>query len=153
MEDVMPTNDGGSGRAPRARALAAGQGLAYAATGVWPLLDRRSFEAVTGPKSDWWLVQTVGVLVTVIGATLTTAGLSGRVSPDLRRLAVASALGLAAIDVVHVARGRISAVYLLDAAGELALAAAWLTAGRPVLPAGVRRWAGASPASRREQPR
>jgi hypothetical protein len=108
------------------RALAVGQGLYYAATGVWPLLSRRSFEAVTGRKKDWWLVQTVGVLVTTVGVTLTTAGASGRIDQDLRRLAAASALGLAAIDVVHAGSGRISKVYLLDAVAELALAAGWL---------------------------
>ncbi len=115
---------------PAARVLALGQGLFYTATGVWPLLSRRSFEAVTGPKTDWWLVQTVGVLVAAIGGTLTSAGLGGQPGPDLRRLAAASALGLAAIDVVHATRGRISKVYLLDAAGELAIAAAWLVLTR-----------------------
>ena len=112
------------------RLLAVGQGLYYAATGVWPLLDRRSFEAVTGGKTDWWLVQTVGVLVTAIGGTPAGAGAAGRMDADVRRLAVASALGLAAIDVVHAAGGRISKICLLDAAGELALAAAWLALAR-----------------------
>jgi hypothetical protein len=36
-------------------------------------LNIRSFQAVTGPKTDLWLVQTVGVLVTVIGLTLCLA--------------------------------------------------------------------------------
>jgi hypothetical protein len=130
-----------------ARALAVGQGMFYAATGVWPLISRRSFEAVTGPKADWWLVQTVGVLVTTIGATLTGAGIGGRVDPSLRRLAAGSALGLAAIDVVHVARGRISKVYLLDAAGELVVAAAWVAL------AAERRGHGASVATDRDPPR
>jgi hypothetical protein len=142
-----------------ARTLAAGQGLFYAATGVWPLLSRRSFEAVTGRKTDWWLVQTVGVLVSAVGVTLTAAGANGRVGPELRHLAAGSAVGLAAIDVVHASRGRISKVYLLDAAGELALAAAWLTleladrrsmAGRRGRE--ERRWSGASVATGREQP-
>lgn len=130
-----------------ARALAVGQGAFYAATGVWPLISRRSFEAVTGRKTDWWLVQTVGVLVATIGGVLTRAGAGGPVSPDLRRLAAGSALGLAAIDVVHVTRGRISKVYLLDAAGELALVAAWVAL------AAQRRRRGASPGADREQPR
>jgi hypothetical protein len=102
----------------------------YGLTGVWPLLSRRSFEAVTGSKVDWWLVQTVGVLVTAIGATLTTAGAQDRVTPDLERLAAGAALGLAAVDVAHGARGRISRIYLVDAAAELALAAAWLAVAR-----------------------
>ena len=119
-----------SNRTSPAGGLAVAQGVFYVGTGVWPLLSRRSFEAVTGRKTDWWLVQTVGVLVTVIGATLAGAGAAGRAGPDLRRLGAGAAIGLAAIDVVHAARGRISKVYLLDAAGEAVLATAWLVLGR-----------------------
>ncbi|MFH5804425.1 hypothetical protein ACG2DA_10255, partial [Alienimonas sp. DA493] len=53
-----------------ARRLLVGQGLYYVATGVWPLVHIRSFEFVTGPKTDDWLVQTVGALVLAIGGTL-----------------------------------------------------------------------------------
>jgi hypothetical protein len=42
----------------------------YVATGVWPLLNRQSFEAITGRKVDFWLVQTVGVTLAAIGAGL-----------------------------------------------------------------------------------
>ena len=126
--------DGKGATAPaepsRSRVLAAGQETFYLLSGVWPLVTRRSFEAVTGKKADWWLVQSVGVLVTAIGATLTTAGAQGRVSPDLERLAAGAALGLAAIDVAHGVRGRISRIRLLDAAAELALVAAWLVVAR-----------------------
>ncbi len=115
-------------RTPAAPSLA--QGAYYTVTGVWPLLSRRSFEAVTGAKTDWWLVQTVGVLVAVIGTTLAGAGARGRPGAPVRWLGVGSALGLATVDVVHVARGRIGRVYLLDAAAELGLATAWLVAAR-----------------------
>jgi hypothetical protein len=40
-------------------------------------------------------------------------------------LATSSAAALTAIDVAYVSRGRISRVYLLDAAAEIALIAAW----------------------------
>ena len=40
-------------------------------------------------------------------------------------LAVGCALGLAAIDLVYALSGRISAVYLADAAVELGLASMW----------------------------
>lgn len=39
------------------------QGIYYVASGLWPLLHMRSFEAVTGPKRDKWLVNTVGALI------------------------------------------------------------------------------------------
>lgn len=80
---------------------------------------------MTGPKTDRWLVKTVGVLVSVIGGVLVLAGRRRRVEPEPAVLAAGSALGLAAIDTVDAARGRISKVYLLDAVSEVALVAAW----------------------------
>jgi hypothetical protein len=53
--------DGGSRRLhdmrrPSAAAVALVQGAFYVATGVWALVDLDSFMAVTGPKTDLWLV-------------------------------------------------------------------------------------------------
>ena len=113
--------------------VAVAQGAYYVLTGVWPLVSLRTFEAVTGPKAERWLVQTVGALVAVIGAVLLRAGLRGaadaRAHPEVPLLATGSAAALAAVDVVYVARGRIPPVYLADAAVELALLVAW-AAGR-----------------------
>jgi hypothetical protein len=95
------------------------------------LADSKSFQAVTGPKVDVWLVKTVAVLVTAIGTTLRCAGLNRRVTPEIRQLAVGSAVGLAGIDVYYVAKGRIARVYLIDAAVELGLAAAWALVTKP----------------------
>jgi hypothetical protein len=106
------------------------QGFYYMLTGVWPLVSLRSFEAVTGPKRDKWLVQTVGVLVAAIGLVLARAGARGRVTPDISLLAIASAMGLAAIDIVYVRTGTISRVYLLDALGETLLVWGWAAASR-----------------------
>jgi len=52
------------------QALPLGQGLFYLTSGIWPLLDMPSFEAVTGRKTDKWLVKTVGLLVAVSGSAL-----------------------------------------------------------------------------------
>ena len=103
------------------------QAAYYLGTGAWPLLHRRSFEWLTGKKTDFWLAQTVGVTVMAVGAGLAQAAASRRRTqpPELRTVACASAAGLALIDVVFVARKRISAVYLLDAVAELALIGAW----------------------------
>ncbi|MEN9936885.1 MAG: hypothetical protein RLZZ387_3464 [Chloroflexota bacterium] len=111
------------------RAVAVAQGIFYFVTGVWPLVHMRSFEAVTGPKTDRWLVKTAGVLITVVGAVVALAGARRRVTPEVRLLAVGSALGLTSIDVVYVARRRITPVYLLDAVAELALVGWWAAAG------------------------
>lgn len=83
----------------------------------------RSFERVTGRKKDDWLVKTVGSLLLVIGATLLVRR---RAAPTLRMLAVGSAAVLTAIDIAYVARGRISKVYLADAALHVGLAAMWI---------------------------
>jgi hypothetical protein len=123
---------GAIGKGPasdHASALALAQGLFYTSTGLWAIVDDRSFQAVTGPKVDVWLVKTVGTLVSVVGGVLGLAGARRRVTPELALLGAGCALGLAAIDIIYVARGRISRVYLGDAAVELAIAAAWAGAG------------------------
>jgi hypothetical protein len=52
----------GRERAARRPPHALLQGGYFLFTGIWPLVSRRTFEAVTGPKKDFWLAQTVGVL-------------------------------------------------------------------------------------------
>ena len=104
------------------------QGVYFLLTGIWPLISMRTFEAVTGAKVDRWLVKTVGVLVAVMGASLTLA--ERHPSPAVTTLAVGGAAGLGAIDTIYAARGRISRVYLLDAVLEAALVGAWVLALR-----------------------
>jgi hypothetical protein len=106
------------------------QGVFYVATGVWPLVDIVSFQVVTGPKTDLWLVRTVGVLVTVVGAVLISASRRRRITDEIVLLATGSALGLAAIDLIYSLSGRISPVYLADAAAEIGLALLWVIGWR-----------------------
>lgn len=112
------------------RKLALIQGIFYLTTAVWPLVDIVSFQVVTGPKTDLWLVRTVGVLLMVIGVVLLAAARTRRVTDEIAILGAGSALGLAAIDLIYAISGRISAVYLGDAAVEVGLAVLW----------GVARW-------------
>jgi hypothetical protein len=107
------------------------QGAYYAATGLLPFASRRAFEAVTGPKREWWLVQTVGLLVTVVGGALISGAARRRTSPELLAVAAGSAASLAAVDVVYVARGRIAPSYLGDAAVQLVLLGALARRIRP----------------------
>ena len=109
--------------ADRIRKALLAQGAYYVATGVAPFVSRSAFEAVTGPKREWWLVETVGVLVTAVGAGLIAAAARDRVTPELLTIATGCASGLAAIDIVYVARRRIAPTYLADAAIEIALLA------------------------------
>jgi len=113
-----------------APALALIQGLYYLATGLWPLVDIESFMAVTGPKTDHWLVKTVGILVAVIGAVLLRAWRRRQVVTEVVLLAIGSALALGAIDVVYVSNHTIPPIYLLDAVAEIGLALLWVPAAR-----------------------
>src|SRR5688572_9006358 len=122
---TQPESD--TGRKTGLRTLAIGQGLYFAATGSWPPVHMRSFERVTGPKTDSWLVRTVGVLVTAIGGTLVSAAVRRTITAETAGLAVSSAAGLAAIDTIFSAKGRISPIYLADAVVETALITAWLS--------------------------
>lgn len=103
------------------RSVLLAQGGYYAVTGAAPFLSRRAFEAVTGPKRDWWLVQTVGAVVTPVGAGLMAAAVTRRTTPEVTGIAAGCAAGLAAIDVYHASAGRISRMYLVDAACQAAL--------------------------------
>jgi hypothetical protein len=113
------------------------QGLYYLMTGVWPLVSIDTFQMVTGPKtdhlptgreSDHWLVMTVGVLITAIGIALVVAAWRRRHPPETAVLAITSALGLIAIDVIYVARHVIAPIYLVDAVAEMLLIAVWTLA-------------------------
>ena len=106
--------------------LVLAQAFYYILTGVWPLISITSFQKVTGPKVDLWLVKTVGVLILVIGSTLGVAGIRRKITPEIALLGLGSAAGMATIDFVYVARKRISSVYLLDATAECIIAAGWL---------------------------
>jgi len=98
------------------RTLLVIQGMYYFVTGTWPLVSIQSFEAVTGPKKDDWLVQTVGVLALVIGLCLLYG--CRRFAPvgESLMLAALAAVGFITVDLVFVLHGVISPVYLADAA-------------------------------------
>jgi hypothetical protein len=120
------------------------QGSYYLLTGVWPLVSIKTFQMVTGPKTDHlatgretdhWLVMTVGFLVTGVAITLLVSAWRKRHPPEVAVLAITTALGLTTIDILYVARRVIAPIYLVDAAAEMVLIAAWcvacLTVPRP----------------------
>jgi hypothetical protein len=101
------------------------QGLFYVATGLWPIIHLRSFERVTGPKVDKWLVRTFGALISAVGAALIAGAFEPKPSRAITILGIGSAVALGAADLIYAARGRISKVYLGDAAAEGAIASTW----------------------------
>ncbi|SNS70972.1 hypothetical protein [Actinomadura mexicana] len=125
----------GTGERTRAEALrdpevlARAQGVFNVVGGAWPLVSRRSFEGIFGPKQDRWLQQTVAGLLVSAGCTQLRAEPSPAGLLQARRTGLGTAATLLAIDLVHVPRGRIRWTYLLDAALEAAWITAWLRAG------------------------
>lgn len=105
--------------------LSIAQGIYFLLTGVWALVSIDTFQKVTGPKVDLWLVKTVGVIVTVIGAVLIMAGVRGKVTAEIIVLAIGNAFALAAIDVYYVSKKVISKIYLVDAVLEVILIVLW----------------------------
>src|SRR5687768_18441525 len=88
----------------------------YGITGLWPLIHLPSFEAVTGPKTDDWLVHMVGLLAAAIGLVRGVSARRAQVpSAEITLLAVSSALAFAAIDLWYGLSGRIAPFYRADA--------------------------------------
>ena len=106
------------------------QGVYYVITGVWSLVGIKSFQVITGPKEDVWLVKTVGVIVTVIGGVLMSAGLRRERAPEVTALSIGSAVGLGGVSAWYSLRGRISKVYLLDTLAETILIGLWVAIRR-----------------------
>jgi hypothetical protein len=112
------------------RAVCTVHAVYWIVAGIWPVVSIGSFQWLTGRKRDLWLVKTVGLLLAVIGAVIGMAGRRDTTAPEVPTLAVGSAATIAAVDIVYYRKGVLRWVYLVDAAGEIALIAAWLTAWR-----------------------
>ena len=93
--------------------------------GAWPLVHMRSFEAITGPKPDEFLVRTVAMLLLLVVGIL----LRQRTAPWERsavHMAVGTLIVLGLVDITSAAGGWIWKVYYADGAMHLLFATAWL---------------------------
>lgn len=95
------------------------QGWFYVLTGIWPLVHMKSFEMITGPKKDKWLVRTVALMITCSGVIF----ISFNESKAALALAIMNALCLAYVDIYFSFKEIISKIYLLDAVVELGFVA------------------------------
>lgn len=93
------------------------QSTYYLLTGIWPVIHLSSFMAVTGSKTDIWLVKMVALLTIAISIQL-IAHINNKQS--FPALAVATALSFFVIDSHYALKGTISKIYLGDAAVQLA---------------------------------
>ncbi|RYG26416.1 hypothetical protein EON82_03380 [bacterium] len=106
--------------------LCAIHGGFYLLTGLWPLVHMPSFLAVTGPKTDLWLVRTVGALVVAMSIAFLVA-MREPSHASIVALGIAAPAAFIAIDFVYVAKRTIGKVYLLDALAEGILILGWLS--------------------------
>lgn len=102
------------------------QGGYFFLTGIWPILHIESFIAVTGPKEDIWLVKTVGMVITCVGAGFLVGGLLRNYEWPLVVIAILSPLGFIIVDVHYVSQDVISPIYLADAVVELLFLLSWV---------------------------
>lgn len=115
------------------RCLCGFQSIYFFVTGVWPLISIRSFQAVTGKKTDHletglddhWLVMTVGLLILAVAVPLLVAAYRNTQHFEIGLLAMGVAFGLCVIDLIYTCRRVIDPIYLFDAAIEITLIALW----------------------------
>ncbi|WP_199742678.1 hypothetical protein [Nocardia stercoris] len=110
----------------RDRTIARAHGTFNIVGGVWPLVHRRSFEAVFGAKHDRWLMRTVAGLLVGNGVVQCLAADTPDGVRCARQLGLTTASWLLVIDLVYAPPGRIPRTYLLDAAMEIGWITAWL---------------------------
>ena len=96
-------------------------------TGVWPLIHIASFLEVTGPKTDIWLVKTVGALLIPVSACLSLflfmPSLDKRPAVLLGSLCC---IAFICIDCYYALTDVISDVYLLDGLIQVGLLICWI---------------------------
>lgn len=97
------------------------QGSYYVLTGIWPFMHLSSFEAVTGPKNNIFLLHMVSALIIVIGIALLLS-IRQEKTRSIIFLATGSPLAFMVIEIIY--RAQIHWVYFLDFAVEVILLAA-----------------------------
>jgi hypothetical protein len=86
------------------------QGIYLLATGIWPVIHLQSFMFITGPKTDTWLVKTVGLIT--VAASISIISLSKNGRSLITGISIACAFAI--VDFSYAFSGVISKVYLID---------------------------------------
>jgi hypothetical protein len=102
------------------------QAVYYFVTGMWGLIDIKSFMKVTGPKTDLWLVKTVALLLITASFSFAVALATNTSDWPVAVLAVCYSASLAYIDFYYAAKKIISPVYLLDGIIESLFLLVWI---------------------------
>ena len=106
----------GIGMQPRRlyKALCFVQGMYTLVTALWAIVDINSFMAITGPKTDTWLVKTVAVLLIPFAICFLLGVRSNTDGFLIIVLGLTSAMGLIFIDFYYSMNGTISRIYQAD---------------------------------------
>jgi len=102
------------------------QGIYSLITALWGLIDIESFMAITGTKSDIWLVKTVSVLLVAISVTMLSQFIRPYDPFPTIVLGALTSAGLSAIEFYYSFRDVISPVYTLDGVLQILFLASWL---------------------------
>ena len=95
-------------------------------TAIWPIIDIQSFMLVTGPKTDIWLVKTVGALLIPVALCMYSYLPARQVETPAITLAIGIAVAFICIDVYYSTSDVISDIYLLDALVEFLFLVGWV---------------------------
>lgn len=95
------------------------QGCYYLITGLWPFIHMRSFESVTGKKTEHWLVYTVSLMLVSSALVFLYVGIYKHHSTEVLILSISNCLTLAFIDIYFSLKGIIRKIYLADAFVEI----------------------------------
>ncbi len=110
------------------RFLLLAQGIYTLATALWPLLDITSFMLVTGPKTDTWLVKTVGALLIPVSITLLFHLFTRSDMRPAILLGTSTSLAFACIDFYYALSDVIPDIYLADGILQILFLAGWIIA-------------------------
>jgi hypothetical protein len=102
------------------------QGVYTLLTAFWAIIDIDSFMAITGPKTDIWLVKTVSVILLAIGAGFIVQALVPSTPLPILIVALSSSTGLCFVDIYYTTNDVISAIYLGDAVLQVLFIAIWI---------------------------
>lgn len=95
-------------------------------TGIWPIVDIRSFMMVTGPKEDIWLVKTVGALLIPVALCMLSYLRITTSKWPVIILAIGISIAFMCIDIYYATTDVISDIYLADAAAEFVFLSGWI---------------------------
>jgi hypothetical protein len=102
------------------------QTIYYFITAIWPIVHIESFMWVTGPKTDVWLVKTVGALLIPVSLCFLTHLFMKVNQWPVVVLAMACCIAFTCIDIYYVADNVIDEIYLADAGVQTTLLVCWM---------------------------